>query len=126
MPVVIALKNDNLDESHMNEIRELVQKDFVINENFTLDDLLALKLNEYQEDIQAISTQATQETILTGHAVKAVWKEQYFTLKPYQPTNDIKEMYILDDVDDIFAQLDESLATVSNILGSRYCKRIRP
>ena len=35
-------------------------------------------------------------------------------------------MYVLSDIDDLFAALDEFLANLNNILGSRYLKLLRP
>jgi dynein heavy chain len=36
-----------------------------------------------------------------------------------------KDAYILDEIDEIFAALDEGLATINMILGSRYVKPLR-
>lgn len=44
--------------------------------------------------------------------------------KPENPKN--KEVYVLSEVDELFAGLDEYLANLNNILGSRYLKMLRP
>lgn len=36
-----------------------------------------------------------------------------------------KDAYILDEIDDIFTALDEGMAMVNTILGSRYVKPLR-
>lgn len=44
--------------------------------------------------------------------------------KPENPKN--KEVYVLTEIDDLFAALDDFLANLNNILGSRYLKLLRP
>ena len=49
-----------------------------------------------------------------------------FTVKEYKaddPRN--KEAFVLDKIDDLYAELDEILANFSSILGNRYLKRQR-
>jgi len=36
-----------------------------------------------------------------------------------------KDAYVLDEVDELYANLDDLLANLNNILGSRYLKRLR-
>ena len=62
MPIVTALRNEMLGEHHWKQITDLVKKDIeVSNEEFTLEALIALEVNQFQEEITSISTQATQE-----------------------------------------------------------------
>ena len=49
------------------------------------------------------------------------WKRLDFMTKPYKD----KDAYVLDEIDDIFQALDESLATINTILGSRFVKPLR-
>jgi dynein heavy chain len=53
-----------------------------------------------------------------------VWKKVEFKTKIHKE-GARDQAYILEDVDDIFTTLDESLATVNMILGSRYVKPLR-
>ena len=65
MPVVIALRNDNLKSEHWREIKELIGQDFdVEEETFTLESLIKLNAQEYQEEIQGISAAASAEASL--------------------------------------------------------------
>lgn len=60
MPIVKALSNPAMKEKHREEVKELVKKDFdVFQEDFTLKSLLDLDIGAFQEEIVAISTQAT-------------------------------------------------------------------
>jgi dynein heavy chain len=62
MPIVKSLRNKQLEENHWTEIQTLIQKPIDINNpDFTLKSLIELDVNQYVEDIVAISTAATQE-----------------------------------------------------------------
>ena len=62
MPVVIALSNKIVqeDEIYWSEIQKIVKKQFVIDSEFTLNDLIKMNFQEYQSEIIEISTQAKQ------------------------------------------------------------------
>ncbi len=65
MPIVVALRCPDLKDNHWKEIQDLLQQDFdVQNEEFTLNSLIEMNAVKYQEEIQMISTQATQEANL--------------------------------------------------------------
>ena len=46
MPVVVALRNKDLKENHWREIKKIINQDFVINEEFTLKNLLDMGVTE--------------------------------------------------------------------------------
>jgi dynein heavy chain len=124
MPIVIALRNDNLKEHHWKEIKDLIGQDFDVNEEeFTLNSLIDLNAVTFQEEIQLISTQASQEASLRGqiNALEEQWKRIDFITRPYKD----RDAYILDEIDEIFQCLDESLAAINTILGSRFVKPLR-
>ncbi len=127
MPVVIALRNENLKLEHWREIKDLIGYDFDIEaENFTLESLIKLNAQQYQEEIQGISAQATAEASLRASmaVIEEIWKKVEFKSKVYKEgTKDTS--YILEDVDDIYTTLDESMASINMILGSRFVKPLR-
>lgn len=52
MPVVIAMRNDNLKPEHWKEIKDLIGSDFDIDdEDFTLESLIKLNAQQFQEEI---------------------------------------------------------------------------
>jgi hypothetical protein len=56
MPVVKALSTDKLGEHHWGQIKGLIKKDFdIADPSFDLKSLIDLNVNEYQEEIVAIS-----------------------------------------------------------------------
>lgn len=102
----------------------MVQKDFDIEgEDFTLNSLLELDVNEFKDDITAISLQATKEWDLNLEIeeLDEMWKKVNFNYKDDEKTNCL----ILADMDDIFTALDEGLAKINTILASRYVKPLR-
>jgi dynein heavy chain len=124
MPVVVALRNDDIQESHMLEIKDLLQNDFdIYDENFTLNSLIEMNVVQFQEEIETISTQASQEASLRRQLnnLDELWKKIDLITKPYKKG----DMNILDEIDDVFTALDDSLATINTILGSRYVKPLR-
>jgi len=127
MPVVMSLRNEHLKPEHWREIKELIGKDFDVEEpGFTLESLLALNAQQFQEEISAISTQAAAEASLRSQmaVIEENWKKIDFKLKIYK--EGVKEtIFILDEIDDIYTALDESLAQVNMILGSRFVKPLR-
>ena len=54
--------------------------------------------------------------------VAAAWETTELVVMPYK---DVKDLYILGDVSELIASLDESLVTVNTVLGSRYVGGIR-
>jgi phage gp36-like protein len=56
--------------------------------------------------------------------IDEIWKKVDFKSKVYK--EGLKDTaYILEDVDDIYTTLDESMAQINTILGSRYVKPLR-
>jgi dynein heavy chain len=48
MPIVVALRNENLSEKHWQEIKDLIQHDFDINDaEFSLDSLIQMNVVQF-------------------------------------------------------------------------------
>ena len=127
MPVVTALRSNFLKDDHWNQIKAIlnVKEEFnVYDDDFTLKNLMDLNVVKYQEELVAIATQATQENALENQIsnTENIWKSKDINIKSYK---DNKDCYILGDLEPLFTSLDESLATMNNILASRYVKPLR-
>jgi hypothetical protein len=57
-------------------------------------------------------------------AIDEIWKKVEFKYKVHKESSR-DTSYILEDVDDIYTTLDETLASVNMILGSRYVAPMR-
>lgn len=124
MPVVKALSSDKLTENHWSQIKGLIKKDFDINDpSFDLKSLIDLNVNEYQEEIVAISIQAVQEFKLRGDLAELedTWKGTSFQIE----IDDKTDVPLLTKWDDLYTVLDESLANINMVLGSRFVKPLR-
>lgn len=71
VPVVVALRNEALKEHHWKQIADAIDRTIERDEGFTLGHLLELRVNEYKEQIETISTSATQESVLEQMLAKA-------------------------------------------------------
>eukprot|EP00392_Amoebophrya_sp_AT5.2_P001969 g1974.t1 len=87
---------------------------------FTLGAALERKIQLHVEPIVDISNKATQELSLEemlSAKVKQIWQEKELNVLPYK---DSKDVYIFGELEDIIANLEDSLVSVSTIAGSRY------
>lgn len=101
MPIVVALRNENLKEHHWKEIKDLINADFnIMDPEFTLQSLIDLNAVQFQEDITSISTQASQEASLRAqlNVLEETWKKIDFVVKQYKD----KDAMIIDEIDVIF------------------------
>ena len=80
-------------------------------------------IDQHAEEIQVVSVAASQESVLEGMLAKiaTIWKTTEFEIKNYKEQKDV---YIVGSVEDITADLDDSLVTISTILVS-VCRRRR-
>ena len=126
MPIVTSFRNQNLkEETHWVQIRKLVDKEFdITQEDFTLKSLLDLDVNQFKDDIVAISISATQEANLEVQLndLQDIWSKTHFVVE----VDEKSECLILKELDDIYQALDESLAQINTILASRFVKPLRP
>lgn len=124
LPVIVSLCSDSLQERHWDKIHDLVGYQIKNVEGFTLGKLMENKIGKYEEEIQGIAVAAAQEMVLEAMLAKIekVWKSSELELKNYKEQKDV---YILGSVEEIITNLDDSLVTISTIMGSRYVAGIK-
>jgi len=114
MPIVKALGNRLLKEEHWFEIKTLMNKqDFALEErNFSLGELMGFKISAMQEEIENISTTATQEHNLGKKIsdITEIWNKTEFDIEKYKEKD-----FILSGIDKVVVILDESLSEISDI-----------
>jgi dynein heavy chain len=130
VPACGDLKNPSLQERHWEKLESVVgfkldRDPDTWDKPFTLGSLLEKNIMNFREDIQRISTEATQEGVLEEMLgkVKGSWVNAEFTLANFK---DAKDVFILAGVDEIQALLDDSMVTMGTILSSRFVAGIRP
>ncbi len=126
------LKNPALQDRHWEKLEQIIgfkiKRDPEGGNNedaLTLGYLLNKNIMMFREDIQRISTEATQEAVLEEMLgkIKSVWNHAEFTLNPFKEQKDV---FILAGIDEIQALLDDSMVSMGTILSSRFVKGIRP
>ena len=114
----------NLKPYHWNQIKETLNVEFPMeNKEFNLGTLIGLNVARFQEEIEDISTTASNEANLADEIQKIsdIWAKQEFNIKLHKEGSPI-----LCDLEDVQANLDESLTNINTIMGSRYVKRVKP
>lgn len=88
-----------------------------------MQSLIDLNAVQFQEEISGIATQAQNEATLKAQIAQLddTWRNIEFLTKPHRGG----DVPILDEIEDIYTDLDESIASVNMILGSRYVKPLR-
>lgn len=88
IPVVVAMRNPALTQVHWSQIKDdVIGQDFdIYDDEFTLQSLIDLDVQQHQAKIQDISTQATQEAMLEKqfYEIETHWKQQQFVVEPYK------------------------------------------
>ncbi|KAG1670781.1 hypothetical protein FOA52_014009, partial [Chlamydomonas sp. UWO 241] len=124
LPVVAALRNRALKERHWHKVFDAIGTTLNRDEGFTLQVLLDAKVQEHQDAVTAISTEATQEMALEELLTKVVskWADVEFVAIPYKEQKDV---YILGGIEEVQIALEDSMVTMSTILASRFVGGIR-
>ncbi|KAM4694195.1 dynein axonemal heavy chain 14 [Discoglossus pictus] len=125
LPIVVALRNPCLQARHWDAIQDTIGKQLNRDKNFTLEDLLELRIFQHKDKIIDTSTNATNEATLEGMLNKVIkfWIKTEFKLAVHQ--SELSEVMIIASADDIMTQLEESQVVISTIKSSRYAGPIK-
>ena len=123
LPIVSCLRAPGLKTRHWDQIHKVAGFD-IEHQNLTMAQLMERGITEKVEQIEIIATEAINESALQNMLAKVAsdWKDMDFELKSYK---EIKDIWIIGAVDDVFQLLDDSLVTIGAIMGSRYVGAIR-
>ena len=120
MPLITDLKNPALRARHWEQLSEDVNHKLEPeSDNFTLELVMNLNLDQYQTIISALSASATQELGIENTIKKIAreWEALKLDIAPYPKS---KGHFILRATDDIFEQLEGDALTLSTMKGSRF------
>ncbi|XP_039091728.1 dynein heavy chain 14, axonemal [Hyaena hyaena] len=118
LPTIIALGNPCLKPRHWEAVQEIIGKLVSPDKNCTVENLLALKMFQYENKINEISTSATKEAALEKTLFKIIdlWNTTPLHLVVHQ--SETYSVLILSSTDDVLAQLEESQITLATVKGS--------
>ncbi|XP_068088957.1 dynein axonemal heavy chain 14 isoform X3 [Hyperolius riggenbachi] len=125
LPIVVALRNPCLQARHWDAIHFTIGRMITKDKNFTLGNLLELRIFQHRDKIIDISTTATNEATLEGmlNKVISLWNKTEFKLTAHH--SELSEILIIASAEDIMTQLEESQVILSTVKGSRYCGPIK-
>ncbi|XP_032694671.1 dynein heavy chain 14, axonemal [Lontra canadensis] len=125
LPIIMALGNPCLKPRHWETLKEITGKSVSLDKNCTAEDLLALKMFQYENEINEISASATNEAALEKMLFKIIdqWNTTPLHLAVHQ--SETMSILIISSIDDILTQLEESQIILATVKGSSSVGPIR-
>ncbi|XP_070240511.1 dynein axonemal heavy chain 14 [Bos mutus] len=125
LPIIIALGNPCLKPRHWEALQEIIGKSVSLDKNCTVENLLALKMFQYENEINEISTSATSEATLEKMLYKVIdlWNTTPLHLVLHH--TEAYSILIISSIDDILVQLEESQIILATVKGSSYLGPIK-
>mmetsp|Transcript_28691 Transcript_28691/g.25703 ORF Transcript_28691/g.25703 Transcript_28691/m.25703 type:complete len:350 (-) Transcript_28691:1344-2393(-) len=124
LPIIMALGNKDLQARHWKKIFELIKKPYAPGSSLTLGSLLTTEIEEFKDEIEEISGNATGQAQIerSVEAIRKKWTELEFIIQKYR---DSKDKFIVGTVEEIVQTLEEHQMNVQTMLGTRYVHEIR-
>ncbi|KAJ9459042.1 Dynein-1-beta heavy chain [Diplonema papillatum] len=126
LPLIHALRHPGLQQKHWKEIAGMVgmtDKNLKPSEpdKFTLKHLVQCNVLEHLHAIEEVSDRAEKQHKLDKQLsdMKAEWTHIQYQLEPHGDT------FVLKEVDDIQAKLDEHIVKTQTMLGSQHARDIK-
>jgi dynein heavy chain len=109
---------------HWPEVWKLVEEPPVTLASFTLDDLLAARIENHIERVSEIAAQASGEADILKNIeeIRVAWETTNFTIKNYRDT---KDRFYITEIEDLTTLLEDHQMRVQGCMGSRHVARIR-
>ncbi|XP_068841823.1 dynein axonemal heavy chain 14-like [Capricornis sumatraensis] len=125
LPIIIALGNPCLKPRHWEALQEIIGKSVSLDKNCTVENLLALKMFQYENEINEISTSATNEAALEKMLYKIIdlWNTTPLHLVLHH--TEAYSILVISSIDDILVQLEESQIILASFKGSSYLGPIK-
>lgn len=121
MPLITDLKNPAMRDRHWFQIKEHVGRPFEHEtDEFTLEKIIELKLEEHSEEVSEISGAASKELAIEQalQQLEEVWSDVTLEIGPYKD----RGHFILKAPDDLFTQLEDNQVTLGTMKASRFVK----
>ena len=124
LPVIVAMSNKCLNSSHWTKIEGITGLTQLEETNYPLNYLMEKQVQQFVEPIESISNDASNEATLRTMLkdIESRWDTIELTMILHK---DLKEFYIVGDLEDIIAQLEETQVQLSTIRSSRFVGPIK-
>ncbi|XP_030743682.1 dynein axonemal heavy chain 14 [Echinops telfairi] len=125
LPIIIALGSPCLKPRHWEALHEIIGKSISLDKNCSVENLLSLKMLQYEDEINEISNAATNEAALEKTLFKLIdlWNSTPLNLILHHTESG--PIPIISSIDDILAQLEESQVILATLKGSSYLGPIK-
>ncbi|KAJ1520022.1 hypothetical protein ONE63_004252 [Megalurothrips usitatus] len=120
LPLLSDLKNPAMRTRHWDGIRSAVGRDFDENsDEFTLEKIIEMDMQNYSETIHVISVAATRELNLENQLknISQIWEQT--NLDMYAHVR-VKGVYSVRGIDNIFQTLEEHQVALSSMKSTKY------
>ena len=124
MPLITDLKNPAIRRRHWLILMDEVGAVFdPASDDFTLERIIALGLDQYRDIIAQLSLSATNELAIENElkAIETAWAATTLTLEPHKADH-----YRVVKTDEVFALLEEHMISLSHTKSSRYYAAFQP
>lgn len=126
--IIQDLGNPNLQDSHWEEIFVILETpQYNPHAQFQLQNLIQAQVHNKRQEIQEISAKATGEQNLKNNVTKI--EKQWLDTKPVAKEHHSKysnsQVYIIAGTDELYQQLDDSIAALQAMSGSRFIGGIK-
>ncbi|KAL2735253.1 dynein axonemal heavy chain 2 [Vespula squamosa] len=119
LPLITDLKNPAMRPRHWKQVKDVLEREFdETSEDFTLDAIADMQMQNFSEQIADISNAATMELeIELGlQRIAAIWKVMTIVMTPYKT----KGIYKLESIDDIVETLEDHQVQLSSMKSTRF------
>ncbi|XP_049715237.1 dynein axonemal heavy chain 2 isoform X5 [Elephas maximus indicus] len=121
MPLIADLRNPALRDRHWDQVRDEIQREFdQESESFTLEQIVALGMDQHVEKIGEISASATKELAieLALQNIAKTWDVIQLDIVPYKD----KGHHRLRGTEEVFQALEDNQVSLSTMKASRFVK----
>ncbi|XP_053341025.1 dynein axonemal heavy chain 2 [Clarias gariepinus] len=121
IPLILDLKNPAMRKRHWDQIKHEVQRSFDQDSSeFTLEEIVALGLDEHAERICEISGAASKELSIEQslEGITKTWEEISLDITPYKD----KGHQRLRGTEEVFQALEDNQVTLSTMKASRFVR----
>lgn len=115
---VTELQNPAIRERHWQQLMQATKVKFVMDANTTLNDLLALNLHEYEEEVKTIVDKSVKEMAMEKvlKELNATWANMEFETEPHMRTG-IKLLLVSEE---LIETLEDHQVQLQNMLTSKF------
>ncbi|XP_063786889.1 dynein axonemal heavy chain 2 [Pseudophryne corroboree] len=121
LPLIADLRNPALRDRHWSQVKQEVQSSFDQGaDDFTLEKIVQLGLDQHVEKINEISTAATKELFIEQslETISQTWEEVLLDIVSYKD----KGHYRLRGTDDVFQALEDNQVSLATMKASPFVK----